>query len=252
MRYRGFAVRDYLILQNIHLRKDFSVLEIGVGTGSTAERIIGKVREFCGVDISNEVIEQLSWIYKHDNSVKFYTIDVCKDSFLGKKFDIIYSADTLEHVRSPREFFSFIAKHLIFPDGIALVTFPNESERKHHGITRFGRKADLLGLIDSSGLRVLNLYHVRKTVYHRVIRSFLWKFPKSIMHRRTDISPQSFEDTEAFAINKTSGVKANLFACYARMVTWFAALFPLYRCNTLLEQNINNKVLIMHLRHKFK
>lgn len=252
MRYYGFAVRDYLILQKIHLCKDVSVLEIGVGTGSTAKQIIGRVREFCGVDISREAIEQLSQIYKHDNSVKFYTIDVCKDSFLGKKFNIIYSADTLEHVKSPMGFFSFIAKHLISLNGIALVTFPNESAKKHHGITWFDRKVDLLDQIDSFGLRVLDLYQVRKTVYHRVIRNFLWEFPKSIIHRHTNISPQSFENTEAFAINKTNGVKTNLFACYARMVTWFAALFPLYRCDILLEQNINNKVLLMSLKHKSK
>ena len=48
MKYHGFSTRDYLILDNIPISKEISVLEIGVGTGSTAELIIGRVKEFCG------------------------------------------------------------------------------------------------------------------------------------------------------------------------------------------------------------
>jgi len=63
MRYHGFSTRDYLILDNIPISKEISVLEIGIGTGSTAELIVDKVKEFCGVDISAEIIEMLNHIY---------------------------------------------------------------------------------------------------------------------------------------------------------------------------------------------
>ncbi len=54
MRYHGFAAIDYLLLNNISLNKNSYVLEIGVGTGSTANLIIsgkdtGKIYEqTCG------------------------------------------------------------------------------------------------------------------------------------------------------------------------------------------------------------
>ena len=128
MRYHGFSTRDYLILDNIPISNEMSVLEIGVGTGSTAELIIGKVKKFYRVDISKELIELLSAIYRNNNSVNFYCLDVCSDAFLGKRFDVIYSGDTLEHVKQPKGFFNFILRHLSF-NGVAVVTFPNESQK---------------------------------------------------------------------------------------------------------------------------
>jgi len=250
LRYYGFATRDYLILENIRLQKDSSVLEIGVGTGSTTRHFIGKVKYYCGVDISKETIKQLITIYKKDKSVGFYVADVCKDINIGKKFDIIFSADTLEHVEEPGAYFYFIKKHLN-SDGVALITFPNESEKKHHGITWFDKKEDLVRVIEESGLEILDIYQVKKTNYHRLIEYFLWKLPKSIMSRKSDLLPQSFEDTQAFEVNDTGGIKANLFAIYSRIVTRFAACFTLYKLSDNLE-TISDKVLLMHLKHKSK
>ncbi len=248
MRYYSFATIDYLILKNLRFDRDLSVLEIGVGAGSTLRRIIGNVKEFCGVDISEETIKQLNWVYKNDRTAKFYIVDVSEDSYLGHKFDIVFSADTLEHVKKPVGFFNFIARHLS-ADGVALVTFPNESERKHHGISWFNRKEDLLELIDHSDLEISNLCEVNKTFYHKFIEALLWKLPKSIVSRRPKISPQSFENTRAFAIIKTGGLKMKLYATYASAVTRLAACFPLYNLHDI-ETNVNDKVLLIHLKHK--
>ena len=68
MRYYGFATIDYLILQNLHFCRDSSVLEIGVGTGSTARLIIGNVKKFSDIDISEKTVEQLNLVYKTDRT----------------------------------------------------------------------------------------------------------------------------------------------------------------------------------------
>lgn len=248
MRYYSFATIDYLILENLRFHRDLSVLEIGVGAGSTARRIIGNVKEFCGVDISEETIKQLNWAYKSERTANFCIADVSDDSYLGQKFDVVFSADTLEHVKKPVGFFNFIARHLS-ADGVALVTFPNESKRKHHGISWFNRKEDLFELIDYSGLEINNLWEVRKTFYHKFIEAMLWRLPKSIVGRRWKISPQSFEDTQAFAIIKTGGLKVKLYAIYANAVTRLAACFPLYNLHDI-GNNVNDKVVLMHLKHK--
>ncbi len=250
MRYRGFATRDYLILENIPLRKNLYVLEIGVGTGSTVELFKGRVKEYCGVDISSQIIDYLSQIYKDDSSVKFYCMDVCKEaSFLNKKFDVIFSADTFEHIKAPRSFFIFINRHLS-PTGIALVTYPNESEEEHHGITWFDSQTEILELINSSGLRMINFYQVKATGYHQLIKNFLWKLPKSIIKRGCNSSPQTFEQTDAFRIIQDGGIKAKLFEYYATTLTKMATLFPLYNYFKVTENNINNKVLLMLIKHK--
>jgi SAM-dependent methyltransferase len=248
MRFYSFATIDYLILENLHFKKDVSVLEIGVGGGSTARLIIDNVKEFYGVDISKEAIEQLNLVYKNNKRVHFYVTDVCDNSYLGRQFDIVFSADTLEHVKKPVGLFQFIANHLS-RDGVALVTFPNESERKHHGLSWFNRKEDLVELIDYSGLEISNLCEVKKTFYHRFIENVLWRLPKSIVGRRPKISPQSFEDTQAFAIIRTGGLKMRLYAIYASAVTRLAACFPLYNLHDI-GNNVNDKVVLIHLKHK--
>lgn len=247
--YYGFAVRDYLVINNIALKNNSSVMEIGVGTGSTIGLIMGKVKKYCGVDISSDLIDWLHSVYSRTESVRFCVIDVCGGGFLGEKFDVIISADTLEHVQSPQGYFDFIAKHLS-SDGIALVTFPNESEEKHHGVTWFKNKKELFDLVDSSGLKVLDVKEVLKTICHRLIKNILWSFPKYFVSRRVDSMPQSFEDTEAFQINKVGGIKAEVFGCYARTVTLFAQCFQMYNLVEVNGEHVSGKILLMHLKHK--
>lgn len=206
MKYYGFSTRDYLILNSIFFNKEVSVLEIGVGTGSTAKRIIKrKVKEFYGIDISKEAIDCLKSVYFNNSSVKFYAIDVCEDLSLNKKFDIIFSADTLEHVVSPKEYFNFIAGHLdIF--GTAVVTFPNESQKSHHGVSWFDNKKDFFKIINKAGLKAIQLYEVRISFWHKNIKKYLWDLPKSLIlllfGNSSASLPQAFEQTKAFQISQ--------------------------------------------------
>ena len=238
-----------MILDNIPISKEISVLEIGIGTGSTAELIVARVKEFCGVDISKEIIEVLNSFYVNNNCVNMYCLDVCSDASLGKRFNVIYSADTVEHVKQPKDFFNFIVRHLSF-DGVAVVIFPNESEGKHHGITWFNSRTDFLMLIDSVGLKIVNFYEVKLTTWHRIIKKYLWNLPKSLVsHGDKTCPPQTFEQTAAFQIIRNGGIKAKFFGYYARTITKLAALFPLYDCFEISEE-INNKILLIRLKHK--
>lgn len=258
MRYHGFATRDYLIVDNIQLTRDSSVMEIGVGTGSTIDLIGGEIKEYCGVDISAKTIEWLTSEYEHRTFVKWRCLDVCRDSSnLDRKYDVIFSADTLEHVESPQGYFNFIRKHLN-RDGLALITYPNESEEEHHGITRVNSKKELLGLIEEAGLRAVRLCEVRRSGWHRFVKACLWEFPKlmltrhkSSLQKRTPqkITPQTFEQTEAYRITRSHGFRYKMYAAYAWMVTRLAAAFTLYKSFDVGE-NIHNKNLLMILEHK--
>ena len=88
------------------------------------------------------------------------------------------------------------------------------------------------------------------TIWHKVIRKYLWDLPKSLISRQnTSISPQTFEQTEAFQIIQDGGIKVKFFACYAKTITMMAALFPLYNYFEVSE-DIKNKILLIRLKHR--
>lgn len=248
MRYFGFAARDYLVLERLPINKNLSFLEIGVGLGGVAEKVIGRVRSYCGVDVDHEAINYLLSIYKNVDSTSWWCLDACKvQSSLGEKFDIIFSAHALEHVESPQGFFNFIKRHLK-PDGIVLITFPNESKDKHHGITWFDNKRDLLSIIDKEGFQIVNLWEIKNTLWHKIVKKCLWEFPKLMMPNNKAL-PQTFSQTEAFRIVRTDNILTKIFALYARMVTGLAAIFPLHKYKDI-DENIVNKNLFIFLNHK--
>ncbi len=73
-----------------------SVLEIGVGTGRIAGKVVPYCKDFTGIDISPKTIERAK---KHLGEYKHVTL-ICSDylSFeFGTKFDVIYSSLTWMH-----------------------------------------------------------------------------------------------------------------------------------------------------------
>jgi len=135
--------------------------------------------------------------------------------------------------------------------GVGVVSFLNESAEKHHGITWFNSKENFLMLIDAAGLRIVDFRKVRPTVWHYIIKKWLWDLPKSlIFHRDKDYLPQTFEQTEAFQIIKNGeSIKTKLFTYYAKIATRIARLLPSYDYFEVGEE-INNKILLMRLQLK--
>jgi hypothetical protein len=109
-------------------------------------------------------------------------------------------------------------------------------------------KTELLETIDKTGLKVIKLREVKLSPWHLFIKNTLWKFPKSIISRNNK-SPQTIEQTEGFRIANTDSLKSKIFALYAKTLTKLAAVFPLYNYFDIGE-NINNKILLITLRHK--
>lgn len=228
-----------------------SVLEIGIGPGGIINLLINKIKEYYGVDISWDNINILTEKYSFIDSVKLSCLDVCDpSSSLNKFFDVIISADTLEHVEYPQGYFNFIQKHLK-NNGIAIVIFPNESKERHHGITWFSSKNDLVKVIKNSQLRIINIYEVNKTIMHKFIGYYFWRLPKYIIKhlfmKQLDLVPQSFDQTDSYKIIRDGGIKANIFELYAKTITRLARVFPLYEVTSLYNNDIRNKHLLIKI-----
>jgi 2-polyprenyl-3-methyl-5-hydroxy-6-metoxy-1,4-benzoquinol methylase len=248
MIYHGFSVRDYLILENLTLEQDSTVLEIGIGTGSTVQKLSGKIRKYHGIDISEETISWLTNIYKNQKSLTFSCHDVCDHSLsLDTKFDIIFSADTLEHVSDTLGYFNFINRHLT-DSGLALITFPNESEEKHHGITWFKTSKELSDIIKKSGLEITDFFQVEKSNVLNIIENVFINLPKRIIRRRKS-NVQTFEQTDAFKINKSKSIIKYVLCVYSNLATKIASFFKLYHLKRA-DNEISNKILLIKLKKR--
>ena len=99
-----FELQEYMdkwdgpsFLSELNLDENKDVLEIGVGTGRLAIKVINNCKSFTGIDVSKKTIERA---YSHLH--KFSPILIC-DDFLDyhfdEKYDVIYSSLTFMHFK---------------------------------------------------------------------------------------------------------------------------------------------------------
>ena len=178
--------------------------------------------------------------------------DVCGERDLGRRFDRIFSVDTLEHVDNPPAFFRFIARHLE-GGGEAVVIFPNERENGRHGITGFTDWEELERMIRNSGLRPMEILEIHDTLPHRLIRAFLWTGPRAlaqrfIMGKGEKADEQTFDRTLSFRLNVSHGPTRLAAIIHSGFVRALAGLFPLYRSNPLIpDGDFQGKRLLLRL-----
>ena len=133
---------------------------------------------------------------------------------------------------------------------MAVITFPNEPGSYHHGVTWFKSKDDLISLINKANLKIVNIYEVKQSLWHKLVKKYFWELPKNIISRRKSIElPQTFDETTSFKINQEGGIKSIIFGSYAWIITSLSSLFPLYRYS-YADECINNKRLLLQLAHK--
>lgn len=102
-------------LNAMQLQGSENVLEIGVGTGRLAIRVLPLCKSFTGIDISPKTIERA-----RENLLEYHNADlICADFnnyCFNTKFDIIYSSLTLFHFEDKQAFVNKVAS-LLAADG---------------------------------------------------------------------------------------------------------------------------------------
>ncbi len=150
----SFPYRDLLVLEQLALRSDHRVCEIGIGSGGTTVRLARMCADVTGFEISTPTVEALRYLEKRHHNLHLVTADITDDDALAAhagKFDRLLSCDTLEHVPDPAGFFRGVSA-LLAPGGEFLVTFPNEPVDIMHGITRFDTPLELHEHLAEAGL----------------------------------------------------------------------------------------------------
>lgn len=108
-------LKDYMnkwdghkFVDSMQLSKDKTVLEIGIGTGRIAVKVIPNCKEFCGIDISQKTIDRAKENLAQFDNTKFVCCDFTNYEF-DKKFDVIYSSLTSMHFEDKQGFISKVS-----------------------------------------------------------------------------------------------------------------------------------------------
>ena len=111
-------------IDELHLDKSKSVLEIGVGTGRVAVRVAPFCRKFTGIDVSEKTI--LKARENLDN-----VILICGDFLeyrFGESFDVIYSTLTFQHIKEKQKAFDKVC-YLLCDSGRFVLSVDKNTDR---------------------------------------------------------------------------------------------------------------------------
>jgi ubiquinone/menaquinone biosynthesis C-methylase UbiE len=147
----------------LNITKDSEVLEIGVGTGRIALKIVDKCLSFVGVDISSKTINRAKEHLKKYKNVKLICSDF-NDLKINNKFDIIYSSLTFMHFENKLNVLKKI-ESLLKMDGRVVITINKELEDYIDYGTRKIKiypisKDDFCFLIDQTNFKLLQIIEV--------------------------------------------------------------------------------------------
>lgn len=120
-----------------YLKDSVKILDIGSYT-SDLLKILPQGIDYYGVDNDAEALK-----IAKERGAKTCRIDIesQKIPFENKGFDIIIAAEILEHLKDPEKIMSQI-KDLLKPDGVVLISLPNECTLMHRINVLFGRGID--------------------------------------------------------------------------------------------------------------
>lgn len=112
-------------IKSLKLNKQKSVLEIGVGTGRLAIKVVPFVNKFTGIDISLKTIQKAK---EHLTG----NINLIHDDFMyhdfDETFDIIYSSLTFMHFKRKENVLNKI-KDLLNEDGICVISIDKNQDK---------------------------------------------------------------------------------------------------------------------------
>lgn len=174
----SFPFRDLLVLEQLALRPEHRVGEIGVGSGATTARLARMAADVVGFEISGPTVEALRYLEERHANLHMVSADITDvealEAYAGK-FDRVVSCDTLEHVPDPAGYFRGVAS-LLAPGGEFMVTFPNEPADVMHGITRFDAPLELSTHVQDAGLVDVRIGAARLTPHaERVADALGWR-----------------------------------------------------------------------------
>ena len=116
----------YSLAQQLCQGLDILDVACGEGYGSYVMANYWGAKSVKAVDISTEAIQTAQENLASDNIEYFcYNAEEIDSLFPPQSFDVVISLETIEHVNNPEKFLAAI-KHVLKPDGVAIISCPND------------------------------------------------------------------------------------------------------------------------------
>ncbi len=111
---------DYLKAIFGNSKEKDKILELGSGTGISGSFIMKKRKNFTGSDFSSTFVR----LANKRNGNKFIRLDATKIPFKNKSFDLICSADLIEHIPNLKSAIDEMGR-VLNEKGVLVIQFPN-------------------------------------------------------------------------------------------------------------------------------
>lgn len=175
-------IRDYMdkwdgedFLDELKLDKTKTVLEIGVGTGRLALKVIKSCKDFTGIDISYKTIKRAEENLMKYNNKAIFCADFLEFNF-EKKFDIIYCSLTLWHIKEKEKFFEKVSNLLNNGGRFVLSIGNNQSKEFDFGtriITMFPDNIhDTINYLEKLNLEIITKKTIEFATIITAIKTF--------------------------------------------------------------------------------
>lgn len=218
-----------------------------------------------GADVSSGPVERirrfLPRFREAGRDLDVFVMDFCDrtlPSRVQRRYDLIFSCDTVEHVPDPAVFFANVFL-LLKPGGRAFITFPNERPERAHGITFFDGRASLERLITSGGFERdrVDIRTVSMTSAANNILKATWRAPRAVARSAWSWlspanghhAPQTFDETAFFVAADRLEPLAPVINAYSWAVLQLMSMAgPVYRTARADENIWDTQVLIQASR----
>lgn len=147
-----------VFIEEMCLDKTKSVLEIGVGTGRIAVKVVPLCKKFTGIDISEKTINKAK---ENLGNVNLICCDFLKYEF-SEKFDVIYSSLTFLHIAEKQKAFDIASSVLNDNGRFVLSIDKNQDDLLDAGISKIrvfpDNPTDIKNYAKKSFLKLLKEY----------------------------------------------------------------------------------------------
>lgn len=203
-----YPVRDEILSQFCSFEPEMDVLEIGPGSGYTAFRLAGNVRNIAMVDVAEQAVSVLRRALEGLPGLQFGCGDATKDSF-GKeyeeRFDLTFNLDVFQAIPDPASAFKNLAR-VLRTGGEMFVTYPNVPPPRGECIAYLSTLSELENLLRAAGFRSWEVFRVRPNRYaglvYRVMHDWPLDLYRSLRSGGGRTLNQTYESTWAFQHQK--------------------------------------------------